>query len=240
MKSLFSSSLPLSALAVGMTIAASIAASNPAEAFTMSLDPSQGSTENTGSTALLNFNFVQDGSNVLLNLSIANTTNGSTGLGATASTLVGVGFDLPSVISSFQYKALGSTFTQLYTDASLNPYGTFDVGIRSDGSGNFSGGNPQQGLTAGQSTLVSFLFSGNGLTASSVESAFLSGINKGSLDVVGRFQQVNAGGGSDKVLGGVVDGGSSAAVPEPLTVLGAVAAGGAVLGRKKLQRKAQA
>lgn len=235
MKRLFSSSV--SALTMGMAIAASVVASHPAQAFTISLDPSQGSTENTGATALLDFNFVQSGSNVLLNLGITNTTNGSTGLGATSATLVGVGFDLPSVLSSFQYNAQGSTFTQLFNDAALNPYGSFDIGIRSDGAGDFAGGNPQQGLTAGQSTLVSFLFSGNNLTAGSVESAFLSGIKDGSLDVVGRFQQVNTGGGSDKVLGGIT-GGNSAAVPEPFTVLGAALAGGAILGRKKLSAKA--
>ena len=33
---------------------------------------------------------------------------------------------------------------------------------------------------------------------------------------------------------------NSAAAPEPMTILGAIAAGGAILGRKKLQRKANA
>jgi len=243
------SSMSLSALAAGAAIALSIAPINPAEAFTISLNPSNGSTENTGSTALLDFNFVQDGNNVKLNLGVQNTTNGSAGLRATAATLVGIGFDLPSFIKSFTYSAANSTFTKLYGDsklnksvvgsAALNPYGTFDVGIRSAGSGNFTGGNPQSGLTAGQSSLVSFLFSGTGLTASSVENSFLSGMRDKSLGIVGRFQQVNAGGGSDKVLGGVVPE-NSAAVPEPLTILGSITAGMAFLGRKKLQRKAEA
>ncbi|MBM0745043.1 hypothetical protein JOY44_26355 (plasmid) [Phormidium sp. CLA17] len=138
-------------------------------------------------------------------------------------------------------------------EAALNPFGTFDVGIRSAGPGTFAGGNPQTGLTAGNSTLVSFIFSGTGLTASLVENSFLSGIKNDSLNIVGRFQQVNAGGGSDKVLGGLVSGISSApevtpisvgensaAAPEPMTILGAIAAGSAILGRKKLQRKANA
>lgn len=237
-----SPSLALSA-AVGLAIASSMFASNPAQAFTLSINPANGSTENTGASALLNFNFVQDGSNVKLNLGITNTTNGSLGLGATQATLVGVGFDLPSLIRNFTYNAGTSTFTNLYQNAALQPYGTFDVGIRSAGSGNFAGGNPQQGLTAGQSTTVSFLFSGTNLTASAVESAFKTGISNGSLDVVGRFQQVNAGGGSDKVIGGLLPesgGGNSAAVPEPTTMLGAIAAGGAFLGRKRLQRKKEA
>lgn len=246
-------SMSLSALVAGTAIALSIAPINPAEAFTLSLNPSNGSTENTGSTALLDFNFVQDGSNVKLNLGVKNTTNGSDGLGATASTLVGIGFDLPSFIKSFSYSAANSSFTKLYGDsklntsvsgdAALNPYGTFDVGIRSAGSGNFAGGNPQSGLTAGQSSLVSFIFSGTGLTANSVESSFLSGMRDKSLGIVGRFQQVNAGGGSDKVLGSVVPVTPppiSTPVPEPLTILGSITAGMAFLGRKKLQRQAEA
>ncbi len=237
-----SPSLALSA-AVGLAIASSMFASNPAEAFTLSINPTNGSTENTGASALLDFNFVQDGSNVLLNLGIKNTTNGSLGLGATQATLVGVGFDLPSLIKNFTYNAGTSTFTNLYQNAALQPYGTFDVGIRSAGTGNFAGGNPTAGLKAGQSTMVSFLFSGSNLTARSVEDSFLNGIKSGSLEVVGRFQQVNAGGGSDKVIGGLLPesgGGNSAAVPEPTTMLGAIAAGGAFLGRKRLQRKKEA
>ncbi len=246
MNRITSSSLSLSAAAVGLAIASSMFVSKPADAFTLSINPANGSTESTGASALLDFNFVQDGSNVKLNLGIKNTTNGSLGLGATQATLVGVGFDLPSLISSFTYNAGNSTFTSLYRNAALNPFGTCDVGSRSAGSGNFSGGNPTQGLTAGQSTMVSFLFSGSNLTASSVENSFLSGIKNGSLDVVGRFQQVNAGGGSDKVIGSLVPepsgsgGGNSAAAPEPTTMLGMMAAGGAILGRKRLQRKKEA
>ncbi|MGQ9871857.1 hypothetical protein [Leptodesmis sp.] len=64
-----SPSLALST-AIGLAIASSMFASNPAEAFTLSINPANGSTENTGASALLDFNFVQDGSNVLLNLGI--------------------------------------------------------------------------------------------------------------------------------------------------------------------------
>ncbi len=246
MNRITSPSLALSA-AVGLAIASSMFASNPAQAFSLSINPTNGSTENTGASALLDFNFVQDGSNVKLNLGIKNTTNGTLGLKATQATLVGVGFDLPAFVkSAFNYNsgynAGISAFTTLYKDAALQPYGTFDVGIRSAGSGNFAGGNPTAGLKAGESATVSFLFTG--MTASAVESAFKTGISNGSLDVVGRFQQVNAGGGSDKVIGGLLPesggGGNSAAVPEPTTMLGAMAAGGALLGRKRLQRKKEA
>jgi hypothetical protein len=229
-----------STVAAGFAIASTLTAVNPADAFTLSINPNNGSTENTGSTALLDFNFVQDGNNVKLNLDIKNTTNGSAGLGATASTLVGVGLDLPSLISSFTYNSLNSAFTQTYSNVALNPLGNFDYGIRSAGSGNFVGGNPQEGLTAGQSTLVSFLFSGTGLTAQSVESAFFNGFQNGSLQAVGRFQQVNAGGGSDKVLASLLTDspsggttGGAAGAPEPTTMLGASIAAGLVALRKR-------
>jgi hypothetical protein len=237
--------LSASALAATFAIASTLAAANPADAFTLSINPNNGSTENTGSTALLDFNFVQEGSQVKLNLGIKNTTNGSAGLGATASTLVGVGLDLPSLISSFTYNSLNSAFSKTYSNIALNPLGTFDYGIRSEGSGNFTGGNPQAGLTAGQSTLVSFLFAGNGLTAQSVESAFFNGFKDGSMQAVGRFQQVNAGGGSDKVLASLIAGsnsetlGGAAGVPEPTTMAGvAVAAGLVALKKRKKTVKA--
>jgi hypothetical protein len=226
-----------SALTVVSLTGAAVAVTNPAQAFSISLSPMFGSTENTGATAMLNFNFLQEGANVKLNLGIKNTTDGTVGLKATAATLVGVGFDLPTGISTYLFNAGSSSFTSLYKNASLNPYGTFDVGIRSASPGNFAGGNPTQGLTAGQSTLVSFLFQGNNLTAKSVEAAFKDGFTSKALSVVGRFQQVN-GGGSDKVLGGILEpSNNAAAVPEPTTMLGAIAAAGAVLGRKRFNRK---
>lgn len=203
----------------------------PVQAISMNLSPQMGSTENTGSSALLNFKFEQSGANVLMNLNIKNTTSGNLGLGATASTLVGVGFDLPDLIKSYSYNSLTSGFSKLYEQASLAPYGTFDVGIRSAGSGNFSGGNPQSGLTADKETNVQFVFTGNNLVAADVEKSFNQGLQNQSLRVVGRFQQVNAGGGSDKVLGGyvppMVDEEEHQSVPEPTAIagLGAVAMG---------------
>lgn len=245
MRNALSSSLSLSALAtVGIALASTLAA-NPAQAFSLSLDPKFGSTENTGSTANLDFNFVQSGNNVLLNLGIKNTTNGSTGLGATESTLVGVALDLlGGGVTSYTYNSLSSAFSKTFTNVSIpGPFGNtvFDYGIRSAGSGNtFVGGNPQQGLTAGQSTLVSFLLKGNGsLNAAAVENSFLSRFSSGAMSVAGRFQQVNAGGGSDKVLGGFVEKSQppAEAVPEPTTMLGLATAGALLFGKKKLQRK---
>jgi hypothetical protein len=105
--------------AVGAGIAAlglvsSVLLSAPAQAFSISISPTVRSTENTGATANLDFNFLQQGSDVLLNLGITNTTNGTAGLGATQATLVGVGFDLPANLG-FSYDANGSTFTNRHS-----------------------------------------------------------------------------------------------------------------------------
>jgi hypothetical protein len=226
------------ALAAGLALASTALTAAPAQAFGLSIAPQYGSTENTGATAKLDFNFVQQGAQVLLNLNIKNTTNGSAGLGATAATLVGVAFDLPTIVSTFTYNAGSSAFTKTYTNVSIpglpNVSNSFSYGIRSAGTGNFVGGNPQAGLTAGQSSSVSFLLSGTSLTAAGVESAFQSGFQDGSMQAAGRFQQVNGpgmNGASDKVL---------AAVPEP-TTLGGLALGAAILARlrsRKVQQNA--
>ncbi len=233
MRGSFSTKVDFSKLAAGVALASSLTAA-PAQAFSLYIDPEFGSTENTGSTAILNFNFVQQDADVLLELGITNTTNGSVGLGATQSGLVGVGFDLPTLINSYTYNSLYSNFTRSYGDSSLTtqtlintatvePYGTFDVGIRTQGGGagtgtggrTFAGGtNPESGLTPSKSASVSFLLSGNNLNAASVESAFLNGFKDKNLKAVGRFAQINADSVGDTVLGGIPDG-KPQAVPEP-------------------------
>jgi hypothetical protein len=246
-RNLFTSLLPhgalagTAALAAGLALASSAFTAAPAQAFSLSISPQYGSTENTGATAKLDFTFADTTGGVTLNLGIENTTDGTAGLGATAATLVGVALDLPSIVSNFTYNSGSSAFTQEFFNVSipgLNSNNTFDVGIRSAGSGNFVGGNPQQGLTAGQSTNVSFLLTGANLTAAGAESAFFSGFQGGSLSAAGRFQQVNAGGGSDKVLaGGVTGGGNTAAVPEPSTLAGLALCG--ALATRLRSRKVQ-
>lgn len=266
MKRAFSTLLSSSLLAAGVAVAGSALTATTAQAFSLYIDPQYGSSNSpaTGSTAQLDFNFTQSGANVLLNLGIKNTTGSVTSSvqtsGATQSTLVGVGFDLASIISSYTYNSGTSAFTQLYGDSSYNnqvqgeaklePFDTFDVGIRSAGSGNFSGGNPQQGLTAGQSSSVSFVLKGNNLNASSVESAFKSGFDSGKLEAVGRFQQVGgvnySGATSDKVKagtkppGGGSGGGGPHKIPEPATLagLGLVAASLVTSRRRQVSKTA--
>jgi hypothetical protein len=200
----------------------------------MSINPNNGSTETTGSTANLDFNFSQSGDDVILDLLINNTTDGNAGLGATESTLVGLALDLLiGDVTSFSYNAGSSGLSNTFNDVTLNELAQFgadtqyDFGFRSGNGNSFTGGNPKAGLTAGQLTTVSFLLSGNSaLSASSVESSFSSNIS-----AMARFQQVNAGGGSDKVVGGVV---VSEGAPEPLTMLGSVLGGiGLVAARRR-------
>lgn len=267
-----SPSLALSA-AAGLAIASSMLASNPAQAFTLSINPQYGSTNKnasgvigTGATASLDFDFEQSGNNVWLNLTMTNTTNGTAGMGATGSTLVGTAFDLISGVKVSQYVGSGG-FTKLWTAAAgdsydtpslsgnaqlgnggIKAFGNFAVGASPERN-SFNGGNPTSGLTAGNSTIVKFLLTstttGTALNAASVESLFQAGFTSGSLNAAGRFQQVTGAGSdftSDKVFAGGVtaDPGSSAAVPEPTTMLGVMAAGGAILSRKRLQRKKEA
>jgi hypothetical protein len=242
---LFTSLLPqgalagTAALAAGLALASSAFTAAPAQAFSLSISPQYGSTENTGATAELDFDFVDSAGGVTLNLGIANTTDGTAGLGATAATLVGVALDLPSIVSSFNFDPGSSTFVREFFNVSIPGLaGPFDFGMRSAGTGNFVGGNPTAGLTAGQSTSVSFLLTGANLTAAGAESAFLSGYQSGSLQAAGRFQQVNACGGSDKVLASLVTPDPDPVdVPEPSALAGLALCG--ALATRLRSRKVQ-
>ena len=188
--------------AAGLAAGVLAAPAQAAPLFAVTYSPIYGSTENTGASALATFTFTDVSGDVLLTIGITNTTNGTLGLGATQATLVGLTFDL-STGASFQYNG-GSAFPSLITDTSLPPYGSFDICIRTSGD-NCVGGNPGNGLTAGQSTTVTFQFD-TALSAAQLGDLFrtdyLDETNDGSgYDTAARFQQVNAGGGSDKVIG---------------------------------------
>ncbi len=247
-RNLFTSLLPqgalagTAALAAGLALASSAFTAAPAQAFSLSISPQYGSTENTGATAELDFDFVDSAGGVTLNLGITNTTDGTAGLGATAATLVGVALDLPSIVSSFNFDPGSSTFVREFFNVSIPGLaGPFDFGMRSAGTGNFVGGNPTAGLTAGQSTSVSFLLTGANLTAAGAESAFFSGFQGGSLSAAGRFQQVSGpgfSGASDKVLAGLVTPDPDPVdVPEPSALAGLALCG--ALATRLRSRKVQ-
>lgn len=208
-----------------------------ASALTLEINPDFGSSNDpaTGATALLDLQFSQQMNDVLLSIGITNTTNGTVADGADAATLVGVSLDFIDGITSFTYNQLNdpnAVFPTQFVPAELQPFGSFDIGIRSSGNGTFNGGNPQGGLLAQESTSVSFTLQ-TMLTASTVESLFTAGYTSGDLRAAGRFQQVEgATFTSDKVLAGVQP------VPTPGAVLPALFGIATAAVRKKKAGKA--
>ena len=206
MKKFFAAALASMTLAAGF-----LAASAANAAVVINFVPANGSTENTGASATAQFSFADQGSNVLMTILLTNTTNGSLGLGATAATLVGLAFDVPT--SSVLTFTGDAGFTKTWTNVSLPPYGSFDLGV-SPPRNSFPGGNPNSGLTAGQSLTVSYVLDTT-QSAAAFENNFLAQYQDKVYTAAVRFQQVNKGGGSDKVLGGVDV--PTSGVPEPAT-----------------------
>jgi hypothetical protein len=207
-------------LAAALSAAAMAAA--PAQAVTLGFGSTSTSsnTPATGASATVDFAFADTlGGNVKVTLDIANTTGSTSfGAGATASKLTGIAFDVVSGAAALASSYLGSTFFPVFNiapngDTTLSPFGIFDLSFLDNS--NFEGGSANGALAQGQSTSVSFEFD-TALTAAALETAFFSGFSAGSLGFVARFQQVNAGAGSDKLSGGTVEG----TTPIPLPAAG--------------------
>jgi len=211
MKGTFSTLVGCSLLAAGVAITSSVLAPSSAQAFSISFGSTSTSSNSlaTGASANVDFNFSQAGNNVLLNLNLLNTTGQipSFGAKATQSTLMGITFDLMEGLNVVANSYVGSSFfSNLVDNVSFKPFsnsgGNFDVGIAHNDK--FEGGNTHGGLTQGLSSSVSFLLSGTNLVANNLENAFLTGFQDGTLRIASRFQAVNAGAGSDKLLGGIL------------------------------------
>ena len=211
MKGTFSTLVGCSLLAAGVAITSSVLAPSSAQAFSISFGSTSTSSNSlaTGASANVDFNFSQAGNNVLLNLNLLNTTGQipSFGAKATQSTLMGITFDLVEGLNVVANSYKGSSFfSNLLSSVSFTPFsnsgGNFDVGIAHNDK--FEGGNTKGGLTQGLSSSVSFLLSGTNLVANNLENAFLTGFQDGTLRIASRFQAVNAGAGSDKLLGGIL------------------------------------
>lgn len=198
------------------------------QAATVSLyiDPSFGSSENTGSTAQLDLTFSEDGSDDVLTVLMQNTTDALLG-----SKLTAVGFELPASLSLSPVFAVGGTssyfdeldYNVLISPGSLSAPGGFDVMITSDN--NFEGGNANGSPEAGQSQSVILSLGDTGMTPDDLASAFMS-YYSGLSDpfVIGRFQSVGPNGeDSDKVGGGIPE-------PASLCLLGI---GGLALIRRR-------
>ncbi|MEG4532526.1 PEP-CTERM sorting domain-containing protein [Microcoleus sp. D2_18a_D3] len=249
MKTNFAQPLTACLATAGLVIASSLLTATQAQAFSLSVAPEYGSTNSlgnvigTGATATLDFNFVQSGADLLLNLGITNTTGTKTTAGgATNSSLVAVAFDVLSGVSASVQSTAGSSFTSFWwQNVGINGlHNGFDYGI-STPRRNFNGSDPKGGLYKNESTLVSFLLTGSSLSAAQAESAFLTGFQNGTLKAGVRFQDVSGSsvGDSDKVMAGVSA--DAEPVPEPTTIAGMVMGlGSLVAARRKQAKKALA
>lgn len=168
----------------------------------LNFGPTSTSSNNppTGASGTVSLSFLDNGPNVTVTALVANTTGSipSFGAGATAATLTGFGFDLVDGVSYAAGTFVpGLNLDTLILNAAAQPFGTLDVAGADNN--NFNGGNANDGITAGNSDTFSFELTG--LAAAAMETAFQLGFNAdpGTLNSVMRFQQVNAGAGSDKL-----------------------------------------
>jgi hypothetical protein len=186
------------------------------------IDPSFGSTEDTGATAVVSLSFSEQGTDDLMTVSIWNTTPMSIG-----SKLTAIGLEVPDLLSmgiDFAEEGESSYFDRLAFDESVSPGwldapGGYDLMITSDG--NFDGGSPKGAPAAGEMQTVVLSLSDTGLSPVQLRNAFVQyyeGLDDNFL--VARFQAVGPGGNlSDKVVGHT---------PEP-SALGLLVLGAAVL-----------
>ncbi len=240
MKTNFAQPLTACVATAGLAIASSLLTATPAQAFSLSVAPQYGTTNDigTGATATLDFNVVQSGADLLLNLGITNTTGTkATAGGATNSSLVGVAFDVLSGVTASVKSTAGSNFTAFWQNVDISGlHKGFEYGI-STPRNSFNGGNANGGLYKNESTLVSFLLTGSNLSAAQAESALLGGFENGTLKAGVRFQQVSGSsvGTSDKVMAGVPA--DAEAVPEPTTMAGMVMGLGSLVAARRKQGK---
>lgn len=184
----------------------------PLSALTLSFDDTTSfSTNNpfTGASGIVDLAFsnvvndTDDGrDHVQIDITVTNNTDVTTfGAGATSSKLTGFAFDALNGLDLLLF-AEGSFLDTFLTgnDASLPPFGTFSWAFADNG--NFQGGGPGQALPEGQSDMMSLLVASAIGNAAAVESAYVSAFATldDEIDAVLRFQDVNAGAGSEKLL----------------------------------------
>jgi len=177
-------------------------------AITLTFDDSSTSSNNplTGASASVDFSFADISAGLAkVTVDVSNTTGSipSFGAGATEATLTGFGFDLLSGVSLASpdgFMATGNLDT-LLTDADFNPFGDLDVAIADNN--NFVGGNANSAVEEGESSSAMFNLAFTGYAdALALEAAFASAFADpvNTLQAGVRFQQVNEGAGSDKLI----------------------------------------
>lgn len=232
-------------LSLTAAIGLSVLLALPAAAGTITLDFSGDNVESsndpaTGASGSIIFDFSDEGGDVRVTLTITNTTDETSfGAGATEGQLTGFAFDLPTgatfIVGSFVSDTDGH-FTDALEDVNFTPFsnrsdvGIFDLGIADNG--NFGGGNANGALSEGDTAIVSFLVD-TALSAADLMVAFMTGLLNGDLDAGLRFQQVNAGEGSDRLL--FVPDVAEIPVPGAIWLMGAGLAGLGFASRKKKQ-----
>ena len=186
---------------------------------------SSSNTPATGASAKATLNFFDDINGLVrIDMVIRNTTGeiASFGDGATTSKLTGIAFDLLEPNDGLDLANFmgGTYFDTMIINPDAAPFGTLDFGV-ADNS-NFNGGNANGALPEAMEDSLSMKIKFGNLTALDVEAAFKVGFMNSSLNYVARFQQVNAGEGSDKLNGGECcgngGGGPNIVVPEPSTL----------------------
>ncbi len=152
----------------------------------------------TGASGTVSLTFAAVGGNVRVTAFVTNTTGQVTfGAGATKSSLTGFGFDLAPGVTYVANSFIGGLkLDTLIVNAAAQPFGSLD--IAGADNNNFNGGNANNAITEGNSDTFSVLLAG--MTAANMEAAFQNGFAYvTSINSVMRFQQVNAGAGSDKL-----------------------------------------
>ena len=230
-------------LALGIGASTVLAATSPANAFTYKFgtDSDSSNSTATGAAATVKFDFQDLGNDqVQIDLQIKNTTGEENfGSGATTSKLTGVAFDMFDGVSLVSSN-LGNELDTLLTNVSFTPFsntvGNFDFALADNN--NFAGGNANGALAQGLANNVSLVYSGlNGESVDAFRNRFEAAVKSEDLNIAVRFQQVNAGAGSDKLLGGKIVGGNPApeppsetvSVPEPSSLFGLGLLAGSVL-----------
>jgi hypothetical protein len=193
-KKIMKTTLKSALLAVGLAVAASSASASVILAFGAGATSSNSPNTGASGKATLSFSDVVGG--VGLSVLVENTTGDVIfGAGATTSKLTGFAFDLDGLSIDFGSFVGGTYLTNLLINADAQPFGTFDLAVADND--NYNGGNANSALPQGLSDTFSLTLTG-GANAAAVEASFLS-FFEGSETSAMRFQQVNAGAGSDKL-----------------------------------------